>query len=179
LAKKCIFILGGARSGKSRFAQELARKMSQKVLFVATAEALDEEMQARIDQHKKARPKSWRTLEAQTDIGKQIEKHLGDAEVIIIDCLSLLVSNLLGDELDYQKTEKVVLAEMNELIACMDRLDASFIIVSNEVGLGLVPETKLGRIYRDLLGKANQLIAHHSTEVYLMIAGLPVKVKGQ
>lgn len=179
MAKKCVFILGGARSGKSRFAQELAGRLSEKVLFVATGEALDKEMQARVSQHKKARPESWRTLEAPTNIGKQIKKQIGDAEVVIIDCLTLLVSNLLGNKSDYLKAEKQVTAEINELITCMDKLDASFIIVSNEVGMGLVPETKLGRIYRDILGKANQLIAQHANDVYFMVAGVPVKVKGQ
>ena len=179
MAKKIIFILGGARSGKSRFAQELAAKMSRKVLFVATAEALDEEMQNRIEEHKKARPISWRTLEITNNVGKQIEKQIGDAEVTIVDCLSLLVANLLGDKLDYKKAEKQMLDEMKQLIASMDRLDASFIVVSNEVGMGLVPENKLGRIYRDLLGRANQFITQHASEVYLMVAGIPIKVKGQ
>ena len=177
MAKQCIFILGGARSGKSRYAQELAGKLSDKVLFVATGEALDEEMQARISHHKKDRPESWRTLESPTNIGRQIEQRIGDAEVVLIDCLTLLVSNLLGNEPDYSKAEKQVMAEINELIACIDKLDASFIIVSNEVGMGLVPETSLGRIYRDILGKANQLIAQHASEVYFMAAGIPVKIK--
>ena len=178
MANKCIFLLGGARSGKSHYAQELAGKLSNKVLFVATGEPLDDEMQARIDEHKKARPKSWRTLETPTDLGKQIEKQVGDAEVVIIDCLTLLVSNLLGNELDYPKAEKQVLSEIEQLIACTNEFGASFIIVSNEVGTGLVPETKLGRIYRDLLGKANHLIAQHAAEVYFMVAGIPIKVKG-
>ena len=178
MAKKYILILGGVRSGKSRFAQELAEKLSNKVLFIATGEPLDEEMQARIEEHKKARPKSWQTLEIPTNIGKQLEVEIGDAEVVIIDCLTLLVSNQLGEELDYLKAEKRVLAEINELIACMDKLNASFIIVSNEVGTGLVPETRLGRLYRDLLGKANQLIAQRANEVYFMLAGIPVKIKG-
>ncbi len=177
MANKCIFILGGARSGKSLFAQELAKKQSKKVLFVATGEALDEEMQARISQHKKVRPRSWRTLEIPLNIGKHIEKQFGDAEVVIIDCLTLLISNLLGNKLDYPQVEKQAMAEISQLIACMDRLDASFIIVSNEVGLGLVPETKLGRFYRDLLGKVNQILAQHADEVYFMVAGIPAKVK--
>jgi adenosylcobinamide kinase/adenosylcobinamide-phosphate guanylyltransferase len=179
LAKQIILLLGGARSGKSRYAQQLAGQLGDKVLFVATGEALDEEMQARIIEHKKNRPESWRTLEIPTGIGKAIEKVIGDAEVVVIDCLTLLISNLLHDEPDYPEAEKRVTSEINELIAAMDRLDASFIIVSNEVGMGLVPETKLGRIYRDLLGKANQLLASHATEVYLMVACLPVRVKGQ
>ena len=179
MAKKTILILGGARSGKSHFAQELAKKLGDKVLFVATGEALDEEMQARISEHKKARPKNWRTLEIPTGIGKGIEQQIGDAEVVIIDCLTLLVSNLLRGEPNCPEAEKRVTTEIDELLACMDKLYASFVIVSNEVGMGLVPETRLGRIYRDLLGKANQLMAQHISEVYLMIVGIPFKVKEQ
>jgi adenosylcobinamide kinase/adenosylcobinamide-phosphate guanylyltransferase len=179
LAKQITLLLGGARSGKSHYAQQLAGELGSKVLFVATGEGLDEEMQARIAEHRKDRPKNWRTLEIPTGIGKGIEKQIGDAEVVLIDCLTLLISNLLRGELAYLEAEKRVTAELNELIAVMDRLDASFVIVSNEVGMGLVPETKLGRIYRDLLGKANQLLASHATEVYLMVACLPVQIKGQ
>lgn len=178
MAKKSILILGGVRSGKSHFAQELATRLSDKVLFVATGEALDKEMQTRIEAHIKARPKSWRTLEAPTDIGNLIDKQIQDAEVVIIDCLTLLLSNLLKGKPDYQEAEKRIAAEIDQLISCVDKSNVSFIVVSNEVGMGLVPENKLGRIYRDLLGKANQLIAQHSSEVYFMISGLPVKIKG-
>lgn len=177
LAKKCIFILGGVRSGKSRFAQELAGKLSHKVLFVATGEPRDEEMQARIDEHKKARPRNWRTLELPANVGQQLESEIGDAQVVIIDCLTLLVANRLGDDPDYLKAEKRVRAEVDGLIAVIDRLNASFIIVSNEVGMGLVPANKLGRFYRDVLGKAHQLIAQRASEVYFMIAGIPMKIK--
>lgn len=177
MAKKCIFILGGVRSGKSRFAQELAGKLSHKVLFVATGEPRDEEMQARIDEHKKARPRNWRTLELPSNVGQQLESDIGDAQVVIIDCLTLLVANQLGDDPDYLKAEKRVRAEVDGLIAVIDRLNASFIIVSNEVGMGLVPANKLGRFYRDVLGKAHQLIAQRASEVYFMIAGIPMKIK--
>jgi adenosylcobinamide kinase / adenosylcobinamide-phosphate guanylyltransferase len=177
LAKQTILLLGGARSGKSHYAQQLAMELGGKVLFVATGEALDEEMQARIAEHKKDRPRNWRTLEIPVSIGKGIEKGIGNADVVIIDCLTLLISNLLRGEPDYPEAEKRVVSEINELIAVMDKLDASFVVVSNEVGMGLVPDTRLGRIYRDLLGKANQLLASHATEVYLMVACLPVQVK--
>jgi adenosylcobinamide kinase/adenosylcobinamide-phosphate guanylyltransferase len=179
LAKEITLLLGGARSGKSHYAQQLAKELGDKVLFVATGEPLDEEMQSRIAEHKKARPKNWRTVEMPSGIGKEIEGQIGDAEVVLIDCLTLLVSNLLRGEPDYPEAEKRIVSEINELIAAMDKLDASFVIVSNEVGMGLVPQTRLGRIYRDLLGKANQLLASHATEVYLMVACLPVRVKGQ
>ena len=175
--KKIILIIGGARSGKSRFAQELAGKLGGNVLFIATGEPRDEEMQARINEHKKARPEGWRTLEIPINVAQQLEPHIGNADVVIIDCLTLLVSNRLGEELDYPKAEKQVLSEIHELITSVKKLDAIFIIVSNEVGMCLVPETKLGRIYRDVLGKANQMIAQHANEVYFMVAGLPVEIK--
>lgn len=179
MASQIILLLGGARSGKSHYAQQLTTELGGNVLFVATGEALDEEMQARIAAHKKARPQSWRTLEIPVSIGKGIEKEIGDATVVLIDCLTLLISNLLHDQPDYPEAEKRVLSEINELISVMDRLHASFVIVSNEVGMGLVPDNRLGRIYRDLLGKANQLLGQHATEVYLMVACLPVQVKGK
>jgi adenosylcobinamide kinase/adenosylcobinamide-phosphate guanylyltransferase len=177
LAKQIILLLGGARSGKSHYAHQLAGELGSKVLFVATGEALDEEMQARIAEHKKDRPKNWRTLEIPTGVGRGTQKQIGDAEVVVIDCITLLISNLLRGQPDYLEAEKLVKSEIDNLIETMDRLDASFVIVSNEVGMGLVPDNKLGRIYRDLLGKANQLLASHATEVYLMLACLPVQVK--
>lgn len=178
MAKKCIFILGGARSGKSHYAQELAGKLSKKVLFVATGEALDDEMKSRIKQHQESRPRSWRTLEAPTDLSSQIEKYIKDAHVVLIDCLTLLVANLLGEDSDYDGADSRITAEVENLLSCIDKTDASFIIVSNEVGMGVVPDNKTARIYRDLLGKANQLLAQHSDEVYFMVAGIPVEVKG-
>ncbi len=176
---KIIFILGGARSGKSTFAQELATQSGKKVLFVATGEPLDEEMQARIEEHKKLRPRDWRTLETPYNIDKELKEHIGDAEVIIIDCLTLLVSNLLGSEPDYPETERKILAEIDKLVTYMNNTNTVFIIVSNELGLGLVPKNRLGRIYRDLLGRANQIVAHHADIVYFMTAGIPLKIKDQ
>jgi adenosylcobinamide kinase/adenosylcobinamide-phosphate guanylyltransferase len=155
----------------------LATKLSDKVLFVATGEPLDDEMQSRIAEHKKARPKTWHTLELPTGIGKGVTKQIGEAEVVIIDCITLLISNLLSNEPDYSESERLVKVEIDELLACLRTVSASFIIVSNEVGMGLVPETKVGRVYRDLLGKTNQLIALNSSRVYLMVAGTPIDIK--
>jgi adenosylcobinamide kinase/adenosylcobinamide-phosphate guanylyltransferase len=179
ISGRIILILGGARSGKSAFALELASKISNHVLFVATAEPLDEEMKARIIEHQQARPTTWRTLEAPRNIGKAIESNIGGNEVIIIDCLTLLVSNLLCSVPEKNEVDEKVIVEINDLITTMEKSDASFIIVSNEVGLGLVPDNSLGRIYRDLLGKVNQLIAQKANEVYFMVAGLPIKVQVQ
>lgn len=175
-------IIGGIRSGKSRFAQELALKLGKPVLFVATAEAGDEEMRRRIEEHQKARPSDWSTLEVTTHIGSQISKKLGRARVVIIDCITLLISNLFGqygdsEQIDASLIEPKLIAEINELIECITRTDASFVMVTNEVGTGVVPPNQLGRLYRDWLGKANQMLAQVADEVYLMVAGLPVPIK--
>jgi adenosylcobinamide kinase/adenosylcobinamide-phosphate guanylyltransferase len=177
---KSTLIIGGARSGKSSFAQELALKSGEAVLFVATAEAGDEDMKRRIEKHRKTRPSAWKTLEATTHVGSQITRNIGKAKTVIIDCITLLVNNIFqqyGGGTDADIIEKGVMAEIGELVNCIDRVDASFIIVTNEVGLGLVPADRVSRLYRDLLGRANQMLAQHADEVILMVAGIPVKVK--
>jgi len=174
------FILGGARSGKSRLAQELAAKPGKRVLFVATGEPRDEEMRARILSHQKSRPATWRTLEAPTGLAKAISKEIGDAQVVIIDCITLLVSNLMGDEdIDAETLEKRVNAELKALTSLMKRSSVRFIIVSNELGLGLVPPYPAGRVYRDALGVANQMLARQADEVYFMVAGIAITLKGE
>ena len=171
-----ILMIGGARSGKSRFAVELAPKLGEPVLFVATAVAGDEEMQRRIEEHQRARPASWSTLEVTTHVGNRILQKIGGAQVVIVDCITLLVNNIFSQYGD-QTSEQEVASEISELVECINRVDASFIIVTNEVGTGLVPANEVGRLYRDLLGRANQLLAERADEVYLMVAGLPVPIK--
>ena len=178
-----VLIIGGARSGKSGFAQELALKLGEPVLFVATATAGDEEMAERIAQHRKARPATWSTLEATTGIGDKICGQLGQAEVVIVDCITLLVNNIFsrydqqGEQINASQVEEEITAEIEELIKSVKRIDALFIIVTNELGTGLVPPSKVARLYRDLLGKANQKLAEVSEEVYLLVAGIPVRIK--
>lgn len=177
-------IIGGARSGKSNYAQELALKFPQPVLFVATAEAGDEEMRQRIEEHKKIRPSKWRTLEVTTHVGDRIRQEIGAMQTVIVDCITLLVNNIFnrylnssGELSDASLIEKEVIAEISALVDCISQVNARFIIVTNEVGLGLVPVNRMNRLYRDLLGRANQILAQHTDEIYLMIAGLPVKIK--
>lgn len=178
---RLILVLGGARSGKSTFAQQMARQLGGKqVLFVATAEARDEEMQRRIELHRRERPEGWRVLEAQLHVGKAILDQAGEEEVVLVDCVTLLVSNLMmgmGDP-PAVEAEAQVMDEVLALAACAERLSCRLIVVSNEVGLGLVPPYSLGRAYRDLLGKVNQVLARKADEVYLMVAGVPVLIKG-
>lgn len=178
MPKRSVLVLGGARSGKSRFAQELAENLGRKVLFVATGEARDEEMKRRIAEHKRSRPPTWKTVEAPYDVAEQIEQHACDTDVVLLDCMTLLVSNLLGSNSSHRNVEAKILSYIEKLAVLLNQMEASWIVVSNEVGMGLVPETKLGRAYRDILGKINQLLARQAAEVYLMVSGIPVKVKG-
>jgi len=177
---KTTLITGGARSGKSTLAQEMAMKNGSPVLFVATAEALDDEMKQRIDTHRRNRPADWKTLEATDHLGRQIEREIGGAKTVIIDDITLLVNNIFerqAGEIDADRLEKEVAAEMEELIACMKNTRADFIIVTNEVGLGIVPADRVSRLYRDLLGRANQMLAKSADEVLLLVAGIPVVIK--
>jgi len=175
-----ILILGGARSGKTTYAQRLARAMGgDDVLFVATAESKDGEMEQRIAAHRRSRPASWRTLEAPQSVAKAIAAEGAKPRVVLVDCMTLLTSNAilaLGEEPDAAAAEAAVRAEVDALLALQRRSAATLIVVSNEVGLGLVPPYPLGRVYRDVLGLANQMLAAHSTRVYLMIAGIPVDI---
>lgn len=171
---KLILVLGGARSGKSAFAQRLARHLGgDDVLYVATAEAGDDEMRQRIAQHRRERPATWRTLEVAQRVGESIMAQDSERGVVLIDCLTLLVSNAMlasaGDDAASREVEGV-------LGACR-RSAATFIVVSNEVGLGLVPDNRLGRRYRDALGRANQELAAVADNVYLMVAGLPLELR--
>ena len=178
-----VLILGGLRSGKSRFAVELAARRGRRVLFVATATAGDAEMKRRIESHRKARPPGWRTLEAPREVGQSILSGLGDAEVVVVDCLTLLVSNVMNEmgqpsvRTSQRVLEEAVRAEIESLIQCMEEAPADFIVVSNEVGAGIVPVNRLARVYSELLGQANQTVAAKADEIYLMVAGIPVRIK--
>lgn len=178
-------ILGGARSGKSSYAEALASKLGGPVLYVATAEALDEEMQARRVAHRARRPAEWATLESPTGVAAALASSpdAGQAAVILLDCLTLLVSNIVlsGGSVSAEPSAETawtwVQAEIEGLLDRHRRLGAHLLVVSNEVGLGVVPAYSLGRTYRDCLGWANQRLAREADRVVLMVAGLPVDLK--
>lgn len=177
---KNILLTGGARSGKSRLAQELAIKAGGQVLFVATATAGDDDMRKRIENHRQVRPKDWKTLEATMHLGRQIAQNSVGCKTIIIDCITMLINNIFeqcGENADAMAVEKAVAEEIEELVDCIKKSRANFIIVTNEVGLGIVPGDPVSRLYRDLLGKANQTLAARIDEVYLLVAGIPIKAK--
>ena len=178
---RLLLVLGGARSGKSAYAQQLAQELGgSRVLFVATAQAWDEEMAQRITRHQQERPAAWGTLEAPHQVGQAIALELHDATVVLVDCLTLLVSNTmlrLSESPDSAAAAAAVQTELTALLRTCQTHGATYIVVSNEVGLGLVPDNPLGRLYRDLLGQANQRLARQAEAVYFMVAGLPVEVK--
>lgn len=169
---KITFILGGARSGKSTYALKLAKKY-KKVAFIATCKPLDLEMRRRIKLHKKIRPAHWQTFEPTQDIPLLLKKISSKFEVIIIDCLTLLVSNLLLRGLK----EGAVEEKIEEMLSMLKRLKSSSIIVSNEVGLGIVPKNKLARDFRDIAGRINQIVADKSGEVFFLVSGIPWRIK--
>ena len=185
MSGKIIFILGGARSGKSTFAEKLAKDLGTKVTYIATASAGDEEMEERIARHRQNRPSSWNTIEASEQVDIAIREAGEDSEVIIVDCLTLLVTNeLLKREFpenpslsEIEEREKEILARISALIEQAERVDSYTLLISNEVGSGLVPPYPLGRVYRDLLGKVNQLVAQSADQVYLLVAGIPLEIK--
>src|SRR5688572_26268783 len=174
------FVLGGARSGKSTYAEKLASENRATVLYVATGLPLDGEMAERVAAHRASRPKGWRTVEAPQEAGKVIREKGTVFEVILLDCLTLLASNVicaLPEPVSAAAAEAALEVELKELIGAFLRSPARWIVVSNEVGLGIVPDTPLGRVYRDALGRANQRLADLADTVNLMVAGIPVDVK--
>ncbi len=166
-----IFVTGGARSGKSTFALNLARDTQEAVTFIATAQAFDQEMTERIHKHQLERPQDWTTIEAPKDIKTALEKT--QTRVVILDCLSLLVSNLLLENF----SEIQILERIHSALEIARTRELKLIVVSNEVGSGIVPEYPLGRIFRDVLGRANQSIAAASSEAYLLVVGLSLRLK--
>ncbi|MFA5118181.1 MAG: bifunctional adenosylcobinamide kinase/adenosylcobinamide-phosphate guanylyltransferase [Candidatus Omnitrophota bacterium] len=169
---KITFIVGGARSGKSSHALELAAGYT-KVAYIATAEAKDKEMQQRIKRHKRSRPAHWKTFEESLDLEKTVKSKDFNFECVIIDCLTLLVSNLMLAG----AAPKVIQKTMSSLADTLQKLPARVVIVSNEVGLGIVPANALARTFRDTAGSVNQLFAKKSANVIFMVSGLPIKVK--
>ena len=166
---KLILVTGGARAGKSAFAQEWAQAAGgERVSFIATAQALDEEMRQRIQNHQAERLATWETLEVPLEVPKALQSamHL----VVLLDCLTLWVSNLMF-------AEREVLPEIENLLVVQAESDKTLLVVTNEVGMGIVPDNALARHYRDLLGAANRRIAGEADAVYLLVSGIPVKIK--
>lgn len=175
IKRNSVLVLGGVRSGKSRYAQRLAEQ-SARVAFVATAERRDDaEMIRKIDRHRAERPAHWKTIEERLDLGGAVASVGDDSDAVLIDCLTLFGANLLdahGDDPDGLQ------ARIDALCEAIEKPPCRVILVSNEVGSGVVPAYALGRRFRDLVGEINQRVAAVSDTVLLMVAGLPLALKG-
>ncbi len=190
---RLIVILGGARSGKSAFAERLAASSGQSVAFIATATAGDDEMRERIARHRATRPKGWHTIEEPLDLAGAVRQAAELADVVLLDCVTLWLGNVLlqesgeyekdGEEAEFHTTGRLfderALKECEALLAVVKSLgpNKTLIVVTNEVGLGVVPAYPLGRLYRDTLGYVNQRLAQAADRVYLMVAGMAVDLK--
>jgi adenosylcobinamide kinase/adenosylcobinamide-phosphate guanylyltransferase len=188
LPPRLVLVLGGARSGKSTFAEKLARDSQRSVAFIATAVAGDEDMHDRIARHQAMRPDSWHTLEEPLHLATAVQQAATHADVLLLDCITTWLANWLfsqegADQFDDAAISALhyasVLGEIDALLQEVVLLHAgkTLIIVTNEVGLGIVPAYALGRVYRDVLGLVNQRLAAVATRVYLMVAGLGVDIK--
>ncbi|MCY4061745.1 MAG: bifunctional adenosylcobinamide kinase/adenosylcobinamide-phosphate guanylyltransferase [Chloroflexi bacterium] len=180
MARRLILLLGGARSGKSHHAETWARGHGERVLFVATARATDADMRARIADHRASRPPDWQTLEAPSDTARQIAACPFEHDTLILDCITLLTSNILlglPDSVSQQEANTAALCEVDRLLELHQCSAATWLLVSNEVGMGVVPPTRLGVLYRDMLGRANQRVAEAADEVLLLVAGIAWRLK--
>ncbi len=176
-----VFVTGGARSGKSWFAEQLALESGRDVVYIATAQPGDSEMRARIAQHRQRRPAGWTTIEAAVDLPQAIGRALTGSGTVLVDCLTIYLSNLLlaaGTEIDPAGRAGAVDKAIDQIIdISLKEKDAYLILISNEVGMGIVPEKVLGRFFRDVAGRANQRLAAVADEVYLCVSGIPVLIK--
>jgi adenosylcobinamide kinase/adenosylcobinamide-phosphate guanylyltransferase len=170
---KITFILGGSRSGKSNYAIKLAKDAGGRTAFIATCQPLDSEMKKRIAGHKKNRPRRWKTIEEALNPAVWLKTSAKDFDTVIIDCLTLMVSNLMLRGFG----EGIIEGKVKATLAALKKLGCRSIIVSNEVGLGIVPQNKLARDYRDIAGRVNQKVAEKSDEVFFMVSGIPWRIK--
>lgn len=183
---KLILVTGGARSGKSTFAEDMVRKLGEKVIYIATSAACDDEMKDRIKRHREQRPAGWLTVEAYKDMDLNLKDRLTGMDAVLLDCITIMVSNLMLEKaMDWEgisadeinKVEAGVKEEVEKLINVANEAPVPFVIVTNELGMGVVPPYELGRAVRDIAGRANQMLAKTAEEVYLCVSGIPVKIK--
>ena len=177
---KIILVTGGARSGKSTFAEQYVAKKGKKIGYIATSQICDDEMEFRVKLHQKRRPQDWTTFEAAFDAHTVLAEQGKNYDMFLFDCMTIYISNILSHVHDigaFDQIYELVTGKLNELIMAIKNSDATVVIVTNEVGAGIVPENKLARIYRDLAGLSNQILAQAAEDVYLVVAGMPVNLK--
>jgi len=184
---KIILVTGGARSGKSTYAEELAKNSGENIMYIATAIPFDEEMEDRIKKHQESRPSEWFTYEGYKDLDIILNEKGDNFQGVLLDCVTVMTTNNIFEypEFDENNIEIAMLDKIqdfikNEFIKLIDvakQKNLTLIMVTNELGSGLVPESSLGRAFRDIAGRINQIIAKQADEVYLLVAGIPVKIK--
>ena len=174
--REIIFVLGGCRSGKSAHAQQIAENMpGNRKIYIATCVPQDDEMKQRVARHQRARGNHWLTVEAPLHLSQAITESIPKADVILVDCLTLWVSNLFMETNDEKQLEQT----FSELTDTLENTAGPVVLVSNEVGTGIVPENRLARQYRDMIGLVNQAVANTATRVIWTVAGIPVTIKGK
>lgn len=183
---RLVLVTGGARSGKSNFAESMAKEYEEKVLYVATSVPFDDEMKDRIKKHRASRPASWETLEAYKDLNRLLPEAVSGKDCVLLDCITVMITNIMFekemdfDNVDIEKAnqlEETVKCEVEKLIEAGKKLDATLIMVTNEVGMGIVPDNAISRVFRDIAGRMNQLLAKNCDEVYVCISGIPLRLK--
>ena len=184
---KVIYVSGGARSGKSSFSEKYIEKRYSKKIYLATGIPFDEEMKDRIEKHKKQRGKNWKTIENYKNLAEILSDHIHGYEIILLDCLTNLITNYMigNNDIIWEKAvpkevdnmKEVILREISSLINFAKENNIDILIVSNEVGMGSIPDYPLGRYFRDINGKLNQFVAAESDEAYFIVSGLPIKLK--
>ena len=174
---RVVLLLGGARAGKSQLAEKLARQWGRRVLYVATAQPGDEEMRQRVEMHRARRPAHWRTLEEPLNVADAVAPHLSSVDTVLLDCMTLWASNILLAEENAARAEERLMGEIERLVERCRQGNVTLLVVSNEVGQGVVPAYPLGRHFRDVLGRANQLLARSADAVLYCIAGIPIELK--
>lgn len=183
---RLTLITGGARSGKSTFAEEMAKRIGSSVLYVATSIPFDEEMKLRIKKHREQRPSNWETVEAYKDLDKHLKDKIIGKDAVLLDCLTIMITNIMlekhkdWDSIKVDEIEEVetyVKKEVQKLLTLIQKSPVPFIVVTNEIGMGIVPWYKSARAFRDFAGRANQALAKAAHEVYLCVSGIPVRIK--
>lgn len=184
MKEQIILCTGGARSGKSEFAEKLALSRSGRRGYVATAQVFDEEMKDRVDKHKARRDAQWTNYEIPMDLLEKGPQVWAECDVVLVDCLTMYVTNRLlmvdvDSQEDMNRVEEAILADMEAILQQIKGSACQVIFVTNEVGLSIVPENKLARFFRDVNGKANRLVASHAEKVYLTISGITIELRSQ
>lgn len=184
---KIVLVTGGARSGKSNFAEKLCIDQNNSTAYIATSIPFDDEMKDRVKKHKESRPQNWNTYEIYKDIYSIIKEISNKHQTVILDCVTLLVNNLMftydmdidkANQEEINELEKYIKDQVKKLIEEIKKTNLYFVVVTNELGMAVVPANKLSRVYTDIVGRINQQIASQSDEVYFVVSGIPMKIKG-